>query len=172
VVVGWEWVRCRCRCRCRSLQFPTSLHEDDRWWLRKEIVHILHTIHLAAGTKTFMATFSPSPAPRRTTHRHITPRPAGTSPPITARRTRLGSSKPSSRRGTPARNTTAQERLPYINDGSSVMSGMDVDDDGASSSVMHAPPKLETLFAKSDELSVAFYANLPVEVKQVLKNAG
>jgi nuclear pore complex protein Nup133 len=52
------------------------------------------------------------------------------------------------------------------------MSGMDVDDDGASSSVVHAPPKLETLFAKSDELSVAFYANLPVEVKQVLKNAG
>ncbi|KIM87137.1 hypothetical protein PILCRDRAFT_64451 [Piloderma croceum F 1598] len=48
---------------------------------------------------------------------------------------------------------------------------MDVDNDGAGSSVVHAPSKLETLFAKSDELTVAFYANLPVEVKQVLKNA-
>lgn len=27
-------------------------------------------------------------------------------------------------------------------------------------------------FARSDELSVSFYAHLPVEVKQVLKNAG
>jgi hypothetical protein len=50
------------------------------------------------------------------------------------------------------------------------MSGMDIDD--GNSGVVHAPPKSETLFAKSDELSVAFYANLPVEVKQVLKNAG
>lgn len=32
--------------------------------------------------------------------------------------------------------------------------------------------KGESLFAKSDELYVAFYANLPVEVKQILKNAG
>lgn len=46
---------------------------------------------------------------------------------------------------------------------------MEIDD---GSSVVHAPPRPETLFAKSDELSVAFYANLPVEVKQVLKNAG
>lgn len=45
---------------------------------------------------------------------------------------------------------------------------MDVDDE----SVAHATMKSETLFAKSKELSVAFYANLPVEVKQVLKNAG
>ncbi|KAJ7172457.1 methyltransferase type 11 [Mycena filopes] len=29
----------------------------------------------------------------------------------------------------------------------------------------------KTLFAKSNELSVSFYANLPIEVKQVLKNA-
>jgi nuclear pore complex protein Nup133 len=33
-------------------------------------------------------------------------------------------------------------------------------------------PAAETVFAKSEELSVSFYANLPVEVKQVLKNAG
>lgn len=45
---------------------------------------------------------------------------------------------------------------------------MDLDD----GSVAHANTKSETLFAKSKELSVAFYANLPAEVKQVLKNAG
>lgn len=32
-------------------------------------------------------------------------------------------------------------------------------------------PSVETVFAKSEELSVSFYANLPLEVKQVLKNA-
>lgn len=39
-------------------------------------------------------------------------------------------------------------------------------------SVIQSAPKSESLFAKSDELYVAFYANLPVEVKQILKNAG
>jgi nuclear pore complex protein Nup133 len=116
-----------------------------------------------------MATFSASPAPKRTTKRHITPRQAGSSPPVTTRRTRLASSKPTSRLGTPAHGIAAQDRLSHINDGSSVASGMDIDD---SSSVAHASSKSETLFAKSNELSVAFYANLPVEVKQVLKNAG
>lgn len=33
-------------------------------------------------------------------------------------------------------------------------------------------PTLETIFAKSDELIVSFHANLPLEVKQVLKGAG
>src|SRR5882762_2195110 len=99
-----------------------------------------------------MASFSPSPAPRRT-NRHITPRPSGSSPPVTSRRTRLGSSRPTSRRATPARGPPP-ERLPYIHDGSSVTSGMDVDEGG---SVVHGPSKSETLFAKSDELSVAFY---------------
>ena len=33
-------------------------------------------------------------------------------------------------------------------------------------------PAQETLFAKSEELSVVFYANLPGEVKQTLKGAG
>lgn len=30
----------------------------------------------------------------------------------------------------------------------------------------------ETIYAKSDEMTVSFYASLPVEVKQVLRNAG
>lgn len=119
-----------------------------------------------------MATFSGSPAPRRTSRR-TTPRPVGNSPPVTSKRTRLGSSKPTSRLGTPSRSVYVPplERLSSIaGDEFSVMSGMDVDDAG--SSVVHTASKSETLFAKSDELSVAFYANLPVEVKQVLKNAG
>lgn len=45
---------------------------------------------------------------------------------------------------------------------------MDVDE----GSVVQSALKSESLFAKSDELYVAFYANLPVEVKQILKNAG
>ena len=43
-----------------------------------------------------------------------------------------------------------------------------MDEGGAAQSTL----KTESLFAKSDELYVAFYANLPVEVKQILKNAG
>lgn len=44
---------------------------------------------------------------------------------------------------------------------------MDVDDD-----MMHERTKDENLFAKSSELTAAFYSHLPVEVKQILKNAG
>lgn len=47
---------------------------------------------------------------------------------------------------------------------------MDVDE--GSSIFSDRTGRMETLFAKSDEMSVAFHANLPVEVKQVLKNAG
>ncbi|KAJ7905514.1 Non-repetitive/WGA-negative nucleoporin C-terminal-domain-containing protein [Mycena olivaceomarginata] len=86
-----------------------------------------------------MATFSPSPTPRRSLrHRQLQ-----NSPP---KRTKA----PGSRLATPSRGT------PFGND--SIASAMDVDS--------------KTLFAKSDELSVSFYANLPVEVKQILKNAG
>ncbi|KAF9075250.1 hypothetical protein BDP27DRAFT_40146 [Rhodocollybia butyracea] len=98
-----------------------------------------------------MATFSPSPAPRR-------PRPRNnvqpTSPP---RRLRVPSTN--SRLNTP-------NRL------SSVGSLMDIDD--ASSVVSersHAKSALELVFAKSDQLTVSFYANLPLEVSQILRNA-
>ena len=60
-----------------------------------------------------------------------------------------------------------QDRLSYIQDVSAAASRID-----EGGSFVHSPSKSETLFAKSDELSVTFYANLPVEVKQVLKNAG
>ena len=45
---------------------------------------------------------------------------------------------------------------------------MDVDEEELGERGM----KFETLFAKSDELQVVFYAHLPEEVKVVLKNAG
>lgn len=48
---------------------------------------------------------------------------------------------------------------------------MDIDE-GSSILSERSVSRVETVFAKSDELSVTFYANLPVEVKQVLKNAG
>ena len=47
---------------------------------------------------------------------------------------------------------------------------MDVDD--ASEIIVDRALKLETIFAKSDELQVSFYAHLPVEVKLLLRNAG
>lgn len=58
----------------------------------------------------------------------------------------------------------------------SVASGMDVDEGTSRLSVTSATsagrPKQETVFAKSEELFVQFYASLPVEVKQILRNAG
>jgi nuclear pore complex protein Nup133 len=50
---------------------------------------------------------------------------------------------------------------------------MDVDE-GSSvfTERMNSRTSGEMLFAKSDELTVSSYANLPVELGQVLKNAG
>ncbi|KAJ6502530.1 hypothetical protein C8R45DRAFT_622368 [Mycena sanguinolenta] len=98
-----------------------------------------------------MASFSPSPTPRRSL-RH---RPLQNSPP---KRTKV----PGSRLATPSRGT------PFGND--SVASAMDVDSVVSDRSFIQRPG-VETIFAKSDELSVSFYASLPVEVKQILKNA-
>ncbi|KAF7967089.1 hypothetical protein HWV62_35891 [Athelia sp. TMB] len=114
-----------------------------------------------------MATFSGSPAPRRASNRHVTPK--GSPPTASRRSARIATSRPSSRLATPARAQPppAQQRLPQIADEASVVSGMDVDEGGATQSAL----RTESLFAKSDELYVAFYANLPVEVKQILKNA-
>lgn len=106
-----------------------------------------------------MATFSPSPAPRRSNRL----RPAGNSPGAT-RRIRVGSSRPTSRLATPVR----AERHPFANDAASVTSGMDVDEGPSERAARGA----EAVYAKSEELSVSFYTHLPVEVKQVLKNAG
>ncbi|KAJ7046830.1 hypothetical protein C8F04DRAFT_1227029 [Mycena alexandri] len=98
-----------------------------------------------------MASFSPSPTPRRSLrHRQLQ-----NSPP---KRTKA----PGSRLATPSRGT------PFGND--SIASAMDVDSVVSDRSYIQRAGA-ETLFAKSNELSVSFYAHLPVEVKQVLKNA-
>lgn len=110
-----------------------------------------------------MSTFSPSPVPRRTVRRQTTSH--GHSPPI-ARRTRAGGSKPPSRFATPARH---QERLPSVRDDESHTSGMDVDE---GFEIHERISKAETIFAKSEESTATFYAQLPVEVKQALRNAG
>ena len=56
-----------------------------------------------------------------------------------------------------------------MNDSASNFSGMDVDEDPVMSERVS---KVETVFAKSDELLVSFYTHLPLEVTQSLKNAG
>lgn len=49
-------------------------------------------------------------------------------------------------------------------------SGMDVDDE--SSEVFERGLRTDTVFSKSKEMTVTFYAQLPVEVKQALRSAG
>ncbi|EGO21494.1 hypothetical protein SERLADRAFT_451525, partial [Serpula lacrymans var. lacrymans S7.9] len=110
-----------------------------------------------------MATFSQSPAPRRT-HRHGSPV-SGRTPPASRRRVAVGTSKPSSRMVTPSH---AGDRHPFMHEDASVMSGMDVDENTI---LFTERTKTDMIFAKSEELSVTFYANLPMEVRQVLKNA-
>ncbi|KDR81643.1 hypothetical protein GALMADRAFT_239719 [Galerina marginata CBS 339.88] len=95
-----------------------------------------------------MATFSPSPAPRRSSRLHQN---RGSSPQRAQRR-------------------LAQTPTQVIRDGSSVASAMDIDE---RNSVMtdRTLSRMggDMLFAKTDEMSVLFYANLPLEVKQVLR---
>ena len=47
---------------------------------------------------------------------------------------------------------------------------MDVDDDF--SEIFERGVKAETVFSRSKEMTVSFYAQLPVEVRQALRNAG
>ena len=126
-----------------------------------------------------MATFqTPTPTPRRSSR--LGSRPPGYSPPVVQPRrqkqlaipnTGQSSRLPTSRLTTPARNT-APNRIP---DQTSVSSDgaarMDVDDE-ATSLIFERAIRTETVFAKSQQLAVSFYSNLPVEVKQILKNSG
>lgn len=48
--------------------------------------------------------------------------------------------------------------------------GMDVDEGG--SEIFERGLKTETVFSKSKEMTVTFYAQLPLEVRQALRNAG
>ncbi|KAI0374941.1 hypothetical protein BV20DRAFT_934524 [Pilatotrama ljubarskyi] len=114
-----------------------------------------------------MATFSPHP--RRTTrYSSIGMSP---SPPRqgVARRTRAGgSTQPQSRFSTPARRIG---NLPAVKDDESVLSGSGMDVDDESSEVFERGLRTDTVFSKSKEMTVTFYAQLPMEVKQALRNA-
>ncbi|KAG1756709.1 uncharacterized protein EDB91DRAFT_1241762 [Suillus paluster] len=94
-----------------------------------------------------------SPAPRKT-HRYATPRPSVTPP----RQRRMVSARVA---GTPSRRTEDIAVVPDV---------MDVDD-----VQMYNERPLgsgrETLYARTDEISVAFHAALPFEVRRELKGA-
>ena len=126
-----------------------------------------------------MATFqTPTPTPRRSSR--VGSRPPGYSPPVVQPRrqrqlaipsTGQSSRLPTSRLTTPARNT-APNRIPDdISISSDGAARMDVDDE-ATSLIFERAIRTETVFAKSQQLAVSFYSNLPVEVKQILKNSG
>ncbi|KAH9900978.1 Non-repetitive/WGA-negative nucleoporin C-terminal-domain-containing protein [Cubamyces lactineus] len=85
------------------------------------------------------------------------------------RHTRAGGSvQPQSRFSTPARQGG---NLPAVRDDESIMSGSGMDVDDESSEVFERGLRADTVFSKSKEMTVTFYAQLPVEVKQALRNA-
>jgi hypothetical protein len=107
-------------------------------------------------------------------------RPPGYSPPVVQPRRQRGpgSSGPTSRFTTPARNVQEGNRLQTVMDdasyfraSSSGAGGMDVDDENTSL-IFERAIRSETVFAKNQQMAVSFYSHLPAEVKQVLKNAG
>lgn len=116
-----------------------------------------------------------TPAPRRTVYKRAASQELPP-PPVTRRRSlvpsgsRPGGSKQYLRLGTPSR---ALERPHSNRDGTgSAQEGMDVDQDAADEIIVERGLKFETIFAKSDQLQVTFYAHLPTEVKLLLRNAG
>lgn len=103
-----------------------------------------------------MAPFA-SPPPRRT-HRYATPRPASRTPPRTRRLVGAHRVAPAA---TPPRSVAE--------------SGMEVDDAptaGAYAQGERASSQKDTVFAKTEELTVGLYGALPVEVKQALRSTG
>lgn len=94
-----------------------------------------------------------SPAPRKT-HRYATPRQSVTPP----RQRRMVSARPA---GTPSRRTE---------DITAVQDVMDVDDLQMYNERVLGSGR-ETLYARTDEISVAFHAALPFEVRRELKGA-
>lgn len=108
------------------------------------------------GRVIIMATFSPSPAPRRSSRL----RQKATSP-----------VRKSARLAT-AQKTVARLSPPGLNDRLQPTL-MDVDETESIATERSTTRVYgETIYAKSDELTVSFYASLPVEVKQVLRSAG
>lgn len=109
-----------------------------------------------------MAAFTGSPPPRR--KNQPPSRQAAISPPP-RRAGRLVGSKPASRLPTPARNVDQSHFKDDVTVGS-----MDVDEDALQPTERGL--RQDTIFAKSEEMSVTFYGHLPAEVKHVLRNAG
>ena len=115
-----------------------------------------------------MAPFANSPKPRRTVYERRQTPPQGQRRPF----------KPGpSRLATPAR--AGSRRLSSLQGDVSMSDlsvGMDVDVDADvdadEEEGVERGLKFETIFAKSAELQVSFYAHLPAEVKLVLRHAG
>lgn len=97
-----------------------------------------------------MATFSPSPAPRYSSRQQT----RGNSP---LKRSQI------LRQPTP---------LHFPNDAASNASAMDIDERGSAMSEQSSRVANDFIFSKTQEMSVSFYANLPLEVKQVLRTSG
>ncbi|THG99186.1 hypothetical protein EW026_g3129 [Hermanssonia centrifuga] len=114
-----------------------------------------------------MQAFTPSPAPRRTVYQRAAHE---KTPPNFPRRRNpkplVAGGKLASRFTTPIRGESA--RASSVPDDVSLDEGMEIDE-GAE--VFERGLKFETIFAKSEELQVTFYAHLPAEVKLVLRNA-
>ena len=97
-----------------------------------------------------MATFSPSPAPRYSSRQQT----RGNSP--------LKRSQ-NFRQPTP---------LHFPNEAASNASAMDIDERGSAMSEQSSRVANDLIFSKTQEMTVSFYANLPLEVKQVLRTSG
>ncbi|KAK0450161.1 Non-repetitive/WGA-negative nucleoporin C-terminal-domain-containing protein [Armillaria borealis] len=107
-----------------------------------------------------MATFSPSPAPRRSARLRQAPvSPGSTKFPVN-----------NSRLGTPI---NASDTSSFINESrASIDSAMDIEDRNSLASDRTTVRSTGVAYlAKSEQLAVSFYANLPVEVLLVLKHA-
>ncbi|KAG6851014.1 hypothetical protein H0H93_004501 [Arthromyces matolae] len=107
-----------------------------------------------------MATFSPSPAPRRTLRSKI----STVSPPPPRRTRNATGARVASRFATPV-------QLHGHSDHESVLPAMDVDDGSVFNERQNLRETGESFYAHSDQISASFYASLPVELKRVLKNA-
>ena len=107
--------------------------------------------------------------PRRTVYQRAQLREATPPYALTPRRVHRygGSTANSSRYTTPVR-ATSKRATSVRDDVSEAGMSMQVDEED----LVERGLKFETLFAKSAELQVVFYAHLPAEVKLVLRNAG
>ena len=96
-----------------------------------------------------MATFSPSPAPRH-------------------------SSRLQTRGNSPLKRSHIRQPTPlyFPNDAATNASAMDIDERGSAMSEQSSRAASDFIFSKTQEMSVSFYANLPLEVKQVLRTSG